>query len=136
MMSVTRLYRWQWMCLSFGLLSLLAGFFSPDGSAAEGILSNDEQAHVISVVAEMSWAGVALGGGTRKMRLARPGPGKSGGARVVFLFAGKDVPVFLLDRLRQEREGESRYPGTNSVRHGGRCPFLTFSRCSGRADER
>ena len=39
---------------------------------------------------------MALGGGIRKMRIARPGRGKSSGARVVFLFAGEDVPVFLL----------------------------------------
>lgn len=41
-------------------------------------------------------AGVALGGGVRKARIALPGRGKSGGARVVFLSAGEDVPVFLL----------------------------------------
>ena len=31
-----------------------------------------------------------------RTRIARPGRGKSSGARVVFLFAGEDVPVFLL----------------------------------------
>ena len=41
-------------------------------------------------------AGVALGGGIRKMRIGRSGRGKSGGARVVFLFSGEDMPVFLL----------------------------------------
>lgn len=30
------------------------------------------------------------------MRIARPGGGKSGGYRVVFLFVGEDVPTFLL----------------------------------------
>ena len=65
-------------------------------AAAKGILSNAERADVISIVAETPRAGVALGGGIRKMRIARPGRGKSSGARVVFLFAGEDVPVFLL----------------------------------------
>ena len=41
-------------------------------------------------------AGVPLGGGVRKVRIARPGRGKSGGARVVFLFTGEELPVFLL----------------------------------------
>ena len=41
-------------------------------------------------------AGVALGGGVRKARIALPGRGKRGGARVVFLFVGEDIPVFLL----------------------------------------
>ena len=40
--------------------------------------------------------GVALGGGVRKIRIPLPGRGKRGGARVVFLFAGEDIPVFLL----------------------------------------
>ena len=65
-------------------------------AAAKGILSNSERADVISIAAEAPRAGVALGGGIRKMRIARPGRGKSSGARVVFLFAGDDVPVFLL----------------------------------------
>ncbi len=30
------------------------------------------------------------------MRMARSGRGKSGGARVVFLFSGDDIPVLLL----------------------------------------
>lgn len=48
------------------------------------------------MVARTPKAGVALGGGIRKMRIARPGRGKSGGVRVVYLFAGEDIPVFLL----------------------------------------
>ena len=36
-------------------------------------------------------------GGARKPRVKRPGTGKSGGYRVVFYYAGQDVPVFLLD---------------------------------------
>ena len=65
-------------------------------AAAKGILSDAERADVISIAAETPRAGVALGGGIRKMRIARRGRGKSSGARVVFLFAGEDVPVFLL----------------------------------------
>ena len=65
-------------------------------AAAKGVLSTAERADVISIVAETPRAGVALGGGIRKMRIAHPGRGKSSGARVVFLFAGEDVPVFLL----------------------------------------
>ena len=65
-------------------------------AAAKGVLSNAERADGISVVAETPKAGVVLGGSIRKMRIARSGRGKSSGARVVFLFAGEDVPVFLL----------------------------------------
>lgn len=65
-------------------------------AAAHGILSDAERTRVVNLVAENPEAGVALGGGIRKVRVALPGRGKSGGARVVFLFAGEDMPVFLL----------------------------------------
>ena len=65
-------------------------------AAARGVLSDAERAEVVNLVAENPEAGVALGGGIRKVRIALPGRGKRGGARVVFLFAGEDIPVFLL----------------------------------------
>ena len=65
-------------------------------AAARGVLSDAERTEVVTTVAETPKAGAALGGGIRKMRIARPGRGKSGGARVVYLFSGEDIPVFLL----------------------------------------
>ena len=35
-------------------------------------------------------------GGARKLRVAKPGKGKSGGYRVITYFGGEEVPVFLL----------------------------------------
>jgi hypothetical protein len=35
-------------------------------------------------------------GGARKLRVRKPGTGKSGGYRVITYYAGNDVPVFLL----------------------------------------
>ena len=60
------------------------------------MLSDALRATVVNMVAENPEAGVPLGGGVRKVRVARLGRGKSVGARVVFLFAGEDIPVFLL----------------------------------------
>ena len=51
---------------------------------------------VVRMVAEDPALGVALGGGIRKLRIPLPGRGRRGGARVVYLFAGDDIPVFLL----------------------------------------
>ena len=65
-------------------------------AAAKGVLSDDERAEVVDKVAGNPETGISLGGGIRKMRISRPGRGKSGGARVVFLFSAEDVPVFLL----------------------------------------
>ena len=60
------------------------------------MLSDVLRATVVDMVAENPEAGVQLGGGVRKARVARLGRGKSVWARVVFLFAGEDIPVFLL----------------------------------------
>jgi hypothetical protein len=35
-------------------------------------------------------------GGVRKLRVATSGRGKRGGARIIYLFGGDDLPVFLL----------------------------------------
>ena len=82
-------------------------------AAARGVLTDDLRAKVVSMVAENPDAGVPLGGGVRKVRIARPGGGKSGGARVVFLSAGEDMPVFLLTVFAKTR-------GRISARGNGR----------------
>ena len=57
-------------------------------------------------MAENPTSGVALGGGIRKMRIGRRGRGRSGGARVMFLFAGEDVPVFLLTAFAKNEKAD------------------------------
>ena len=37
-----------------------------------------------------------LGGGLRKVRIAREGSGKSGGYRTIYVFGGAHVPIFLV----------------------------------------
>ena len=65
-------------------------------AAARGTLSEIERADIVEMVAGNPRVGVALGGGLRKARVGRSGRGKGGGARVVFLVAGDDLPIFLL----------------------------------------
>lgn len=65
-------------------------------AAAKGVLSNAARIDVVNKVAENPEAGVSLGGGIRKMRISHSGRGKRGGARVVFLFSGEEIPVFWL----------------------------------------
>ena len=48
-------------------------------------------------------------GGCRKVRIPRERGGKSGGYRVITFFGGDDVPVFLADRVWQERESQSEH---------------------------
>ena len=65
-----------------------------------------EMAAVITLVALDPEAGEIMPGcgGARKLRVARPGGGKSGGYRVITYFAGQDVPVFLLDAFAKNEK--------------------------------
>lgn len=61
-------------------------------------MGEEERTAVIDLIAANPMAGDVMPGcgGARKLRVARPGKGKSGGYRVVTYYAGADVPVFLL----------------------------------------
>ena len=66
---------------------------------------------MVDIVAESPVAGSSLGGGVRKMRVARSGGGKSGGARVVFAYWGEDIPVFLLTVFAKNEKGRAAGSG-------------------------
>lgn len=59
-------------------------------------LSKQDRDDLISLLAVNPEAGVLLGGGLRKVRLARQGSGKSGGYRVLYFYHAADLPLFLL----------------------------------------
>lgn len=44
-------------------------------------------------------------GGYRKVRFARAGMGKRGGARVVYLYGGEDMPIFLVTVFAKSEKG-------------------------------
>ena len=63
---------------------------------AKTIMSDDERAAVVDYIAANPHAGVSLGGGLRKVRVAREGGGKSGGYRTIYVFGGTHMPIFLV----------------------------------------
>ncbi len=65
---------------------------------AERLLNAEERATIVDTVSAEPRCGVIIPGtgGVRKLRIAASGRGKRGGARVVYLYGGVDVPVFLL----------------------------------------
>lgn len=71
---------------------------NPFLSDCKGILSDEERADVVDMIAANPMCGVAVSGtgGIRKVRIPLGNGGKSGGARVLYFYSGADLPVFLL----------------------------------------
>lgn len=76
---------------------------------AKAIMSEAERAALIDYIAANPEAGVSLGGGLRKVRIAREGGGKSGGYRTIYVFGGAHVPLFLVTVFaKNEKDNVSR----------------------------
>jgi hypothetical protein len=67
-------------------------------AAAERLFSPDERKAIVDRLAADPTCGVVIpgSGGIRKARFGFGSRGKSGGARVIYLFSGVDLPVFVL----------------------------------------
>lgn len=59
-------------------------------------MTEADRADVVDTLAANPEAGVSLGGGLRKVRIARKGGGKSGGFRVLHFYREEGLPLFLL----------------------------------------
>ena len=67
-------------------------------TAARRVLTDAERAELVDFLAANPTAGDLMPGtgGARKLRWAAKGKGKSGGARAITYFGGRDLPVFLM----------------------------------------
>jgi len=65
---------------------------------AEKLFSESERGEIVATVADDPACGAIMTGtgGFRKVRVAREGMGKSGGARVVYIWRNDKFPVFLI----------------------------------------
>jgi len=72
---------------------------------AERLFSAVERAIIVDTVSADPRCGVVIPGigGVRKLRVAASGRGKRGGARIIYLFGGDDVPVFCWPALPKTR---------------------------------
>lgn len=76
---------------------------------AKAIMSDEDRAALVDIIAANPEAGVSLGGGLRKIRVAREGGGKSGGYRTVYVFGGTHMPIFLVTVFaKNEKDNLSR----------------------------
>lgn len=72
---------------------------------ARAIMSDEERLDIVSSLAANPDVGVSLGGGLRKVRIAREGGGKSGGYRTLYVFGGRSMPLFLLTVYAKNEKG-------------------------------
>jgi hypothetical protein len=77
---------------------------------AERLFTDDEREAIIDRIAADPLCGVVVSGGdsVRKVRIGFGGRGKRGGARVIYLFGGIDVPVFLLAAFAKNEKDDLR----------------------------
>jgi len=59
-------------------------------------MTDDERMGIVTYLAANPEVGIQLGGGLRKVRIARDGSGKSGGYRTLYVFGGSVMPLFLV----------------------------------------
>jgi hypothetical protein len=66
--------------------------------AAEAIFNPVERDQIVAMLAANPECGEVIQGtgGFRKVRVARSGMGKRGGARVIYILRGKAFPIFLV----------------------------------------
>jgi len=66
--------------------------------AAESIFSVKEREEIVSMVAARPECGEVIRGtgGFRKVRFARAGMGKRGGARLIYIVRGEAFPIFFI----------------------------------------
>jgi hypothetical protein len=86
---------------------------------AERIFSAEERAAIVDIVSDDPRCGVVISGtgGVRKLRVAASGRGKRRGARVIYLFGGDSLPVFLLAVFaKNEKSDLSRAERNDLVR--------------------
>jgi hypothetical protein len=88
-------------------------------AVANKLFAEDERADIVALVAaDPECGGVIRGtGGFRKVRVARKGMGKSGGARVVYIWRSERFPVFLITVFPKMRKRTCRWRNGTRLRN-------------------
>ena len=75
--------------------------------SAEAFYSEADRDEIVRMIAAYPEAGDLMPGtgGYRKLRFARPGMGKRGGVRVIYLYGGEDLPIFLITVYSKSEKG-------------------------------
>ena len=85
---------------------------------ARALLTAEEIVHLINYLAEDPEAGDLMEGtgGIRKLRWARAGMGKRGGARVIYFFHSERIPLYLLTIFGKNEQSNLSQAERNTLR--------------------
>lgn len=97
---------------------------------ADELMSDEERAAIVSYLACHPTAGVLVpgAGGIRKVRRGLEGRGKRGGARVVYFFAGLDIPLFALTVFAKNERADLSQDDRNAFRRLTKVLVETYRR--------
>ncbi len=88
---------------------------------ARAIMSDQDRMALIYFIARNPTAGVAIGGGVRKVRYARDGSGKSGGYRIIHFYSGDDdMPIFLITVFAKNEKASLNKAETATIKSLGK----------------
>jgi hypothetical protein len=97
---------------------------------ANKLFSEEERADIVALLAADPECGdVVRGtGGFRKVRVARKGMGKSGGARVVYIWRNERFPVFLITVFPKNEKENLSMAERNALKKRADSIFETYGR--------
>jgi hypothetical protein len=97
---------------------------------ANKLFSEEERADIVALVAADPECGDLIRGtgGFRKVRVARRGMGKSGGARVVYFWRNERFPVFLVTVFPKNEKENLSMAERNALRKRADSIFETYGR--------
>jgi len=97
---------------------------------ANKLFSEEERADIVALLAADPECGDLIRGtgGFRKVRVARKGMGKSGGARVVYIWRSESFPVFLITVFPKNEKENLPMAERNTLRKRADSIFGTYGR--------
>jgi hypothetical protein len=103
---------------------------TPTYLAIANKLFSEERADIVALVAADPECGDVIRGtgGFRKVRVARKGMGKSGGARVVYIWHNERFPVFLITVFPKNEKENLSMAERNALKKRADSIFETYGR--------
>ena len=95
---------------------------------ANKLFSEEERADIVAMLAADPECGDLIRGaaGFRKVRVARKGMGKSGGARVVYIWRNQRFPLFLITVFAKNQKENLSMAERNTLRKRANSIFETY----------